>query len=113
MPLQLRRDSHLVLVCRTQDNAVIYASRSAALLQLKRCTEALEDAQQAVRLRSRWPRAHLSCGDALVELGHLQAAAESYRSVLMLAPKAQLEFCQALSPAHREAVDSALSLACS
>ena len=57
------------VVEKAPDNASSWIHRSATLLKLSRPTEALADAEKAVALAPKNPKAHLKRGMALFELG--------------------------------------------
>ena len=57
------------VVEKAPDNASSWIHRSATLLKLSRPTEALADAEKAVTLAPKNPKAHLRRGMALFELG--------------------------------------------
>lgn len=57
---------------KEEPDAALYSNRSAARLKLGQAAAALADAQEAVRLRPSWDKAHFRQGCALEELGQLQ-----------------------------------------
>ena len=62
------------IVEKAGDNASSWIHRSATLLKLSRPTEALADAEKAVALAPKNPKAHLRRGMALFELGRKREA---------------------------------------
>lgn len=60
--------------------------RAQVLNDLDRCFEAVQAAQQAVRLRPEWPEAHITLARVQLNLGEPQLALQSYQAAAQLAP---------------------------
>ncbi|XP_042199163.1 dnaJ homolog subfamily C member 7 [Callorhinchus milii] len=67
-------------------SASYYGNRAATLMMLCRFREALEDAQQAVRLDDTFMRGHLREGKCHLSLGNAMAAGRCFQRVLELEP---------------------------
>uniref|UniRef100_A0AAY5K6J7 DnaJ homolog subfamily C member 7 n=1 Tax=Esox lucius TaxID=8010 RepID=A0AAY5K6J7_ESOLU len=67
-------------------NASYYGNRAATLMMLSRHRDALEDAQQAVRLDDTFMKGHLREGKCHLSLGNAMAARRCFRKVLELEP---------------------------
>ncbi|MGH0122000.1 UNVERIFIED_CONTAM: hypothetical protein FKN15_000541 [Acipenser sinensis] len=67
-------------------NASYYGNRAATLMMLNRHWEALEDAQQAVRMDDMFVKGHLREGKCHLSLGNGKAASRSFQRVLELEP---------------------------
>ncbi|XP_069490591.1 dnaJ homolog subfamily C member 7 isoform X2 [Ambystoma mexicanum] len=68
-------------------NASYYGNRAATLMMLCRFREALEDAQQAVRLDDSFVRGHQREGKCHLSLGNAMAACRCFQKVIELEPK--------------------------
>ncbi|XP_030112110.2 dnaJ homolog subfamily C member 7 [Taeniopygia guttata] len=66
------------------NNASYYGNRAATLMMLGRFREALEDAQQSVRLDDSFVRGHLREGKCHLSLGNAMAASRCFQRVLEL-----------------------------
>lgn len=69
-----------------EEQGALYSNRSAALLNLKDLQRALDDAEQAVKLRKDWSKAHWRKGMALEAAGKLPEALKSFKQALKLDP---------------------------
>ncbi|XP_064171178.1 dnaJ homolog subfamily C member 7-like isoform X1 [Anguilla rostrata] len=67
-------------------NASYYGNRAATLMMLNRHRDALEDAQQAVRLDDTFTKGHLREGKCHLCLGNAMAASRCFQRVLELEP---------------------------
>lgn len=67
-------------------DAALYSNRSAGNLRLGWFDDALADAQQALLLRPRWPKAQYRVGLALAALKDFRGAADAFRRCLDLDP---------------------------
>uniref|UniRef100_A0A667YEL0 DnaJ homolog subfamily C member 7 n=1 Tax=Myripristis murdjan TaxID=586833 RepID=A0A667YEL0_9TELE len=67
-------------------NPSYYGNRAATLMMLCRYREALEDAQQAVRLDDTFMKGHLREGKCHLSLGNAMAASRCFQRVLELEP---------------------------
>uniref|UniRef100_A0A672G6M5 DnaJ homolog subfamily C member 7 n=1 Tax=Salarias fasciatus TaxID=181472 RepID=A0A672G6M5_SALFA len=67
-------------------NASYYGNRAATLMMLYRYREALEDAQQSVRLDNSFMKGHLREGKCHLSLGNAMAARRCFQKVLELEP---------------------------
>ncbi|CAJ0950857.1 unnamed protein product [Ranitomeya imitator] len=67
-------------------NASYYGNRAATLIMLGKFREALEDAQQAVRLDDSFVKGHQREGKCHLTLGNAMAATRCFRKVLELEP---------------------------
>ncbi|XP_029430066.1 dnaJ homolog subfamily C member 7 isoform X2 [Rhinatrema bivittatum] len=68
-------------------NASYYGNRAATLMMLGKFREALEDAQQAVRLDDSFVRGHLREGKCHLSLGNAMAACRCFQKVIDLEPE--------------------------
>ncbi|PRP76398.1 stress-induced protein sti1-like protein (ISS) [Planoprotostelium fungivorum] len=71
-------------------NHVLYSNRSAAYASLKNYQQALEDANQTVKIKPDWAKGYSRKGLALHYLGDLRGAIQSYEQGLKLEPTNQL-----------------------
>ena len=69
--------------------AAFYTNRSAALCGKKRYTDALADADRAVRLQPHWAKGHSRRANALHALRRLDEARGAYEKALELDPHNQ------------------------
>ncbi|KAG2460559.1 DNJC7 protein, partial [Polypterus senegalus] len=67
-------------------NASYYGNRAATLMMLGRFRDALEDAQQAVRLDDTFVKGHLREGKCHLSLGNAMAATRCFQKVLEMEP---------------------------
>lgn len=65
-------------------NHVLFSNRSAAYAKLGKYTDALEDAETTVTLKSDWPKGYSRKGTALLYLQRNQAALETFQKGLTL-----------------------------
>ena len=66
--------------------ATFFSNRSAAYASLERWREALDDAQEAARMRPEWAKAHVRRGSALSALGRHTDARNAYARAKELEP---------------------------
>jgi hypothetical protein len=68
-----------------ETEALLLSNRAAALYNLLRFQEALDDANRCVALRPQWAKAHRRRGQSLLHLGNLEAAADALQTAQQLA----------------------------
>lgn len=68
------------------DNAVLYSNRCEALLQLKKVTKALQDAEDCIRLKPEWEKGYYRKGSVLESLERYPEALEAYQKGLEVKP---------------------------
>jgi len=67
-------------------NAAYYSNRSSAYASLSQFEKALDDAKNAIRLKSDWAKAHLRHASALTGLRRHQEALDAYNAALQCEP---------------------------
>jgi tetratricopeptide (TPR) repeat protein len=67
-------------------NEVYYSNRAAALIAIKRYSEAASDAKKAAEIKPRWAKAHARLGAALLGMEEYSGAREAYEAAARLEP---------------------------
>ncbi|KAJ2725051.1 hypothetical protein GGI07_001519 [Coemansia sp. Benny D115] len=67
--------------------ALLYSNRSAAAYALGKYTAAASDAAASISLRPQWAKGHFRRGEALLALGRVREAHQSYRRAALLEPQ--------------------------
>jgi tetratricopeptide (TPR) repeat protein len=57
---------------------VLYSSRSVANLQMNNFNEALQDANESIKLKPKWSKGYLRQGNAFIGLGNFEEASKSF-----------------------------------
>jgi len=86
---------------------VYFSNRSAAYAALKRFTEALEDADEAIQLKRDWVKGHMRRGAALAGMKKHEEAHKAYKKACVLEPanpqlRQQMETEEKLATEARE-----------
>lgn len=97
-----------------QPNHVLYSNRSACFASLKKFEEALNDANECVKINPSWSKGYNRIGAAQFGLGSLDEAEQSYKKALELdatnkAAKDGLEQVQQTQQSRQEAPDMGLT----
>mmetsp|Transcript_43648 Transcript_43648/g.111579 ORF Transcript_43648/g.111579 Transcript_43648/m.111579 type:complete len:135 (-) Transcript_43648:139-543(-) len=63
-------------------NGVLYSNRCEALLQLKKVTKALQDAEECIKLRPEWEKGYFRKGAVLENMERFDEALAAYQQAL-------------------------------
>uniref|UniRef100_A0A061S0W4 Tetratricopeptide repeat protein 1-like n=1 Tax=Tetraselmis sp. GSL018 TaxID=582737 RepID=A0A061S0W4_9CHLO len=68
------------------NNAVLFSNRAEALLQLKKVTKALQDAEECIKLKPDWEKGYFRKGSVLESMERYAEALEAYEHAASLKP---------------------------